>query len=83
MRTLITAALLTITGCLNASDSTVIGAAESAGLHDVKPTGLALMSCAKGDTFRSHFTAKTSDGKPVRGTVCCGWLKDCTVRFAP
>ncbi len=66
---------------MNVSDDTLKRVAESAGLHDVKATGLAPMSCSKHDTFRSHFTAKNASGKTVHGSVCCGWLKDCTVRF--
>jgi len=80
-RSILVLVIITISGCMNASDSTVIRAAESAGLHDVKPTGLAPMSCAEDDMFRSHFTATRADGRKVEGSVCCGVLKDCTVRF--
>lgn len=72
--------LALVLGC-NVSDDTVHRVAESAGLHDVRPTGVAPLSCAKGDTFRTHFEAKNSEGKKVKGTVCCGVFKDCTVRF--
>lgn len=74
-------AALLLASCMNVSDSTLIRAAEGAGLHDVKPTGLAPLSCAKGDMFRSHFKAKNVEGKPVEGAVCCGVFKSCTVRF--
>ena len=64
------------------SDATVTRVAEANGLHDVEPASWAPMSCGKGDTLRSHFTAKNAAGKDVRGTVCCGLLfKECTVRF--
>lgn len=58
------------------------------GYHDVELTGWAPMSCSDDDTFKSHFRARRTVTEPdgsrhervVEGTICCGWLKDCTVR---
>lgn len=82
MKHIVITAILTLSSCVcSVSTPTVIRVAEAAGLQDVKPDGIALMSCSKGDTFGSHFKAKNASGKPVKGTVCCGVFKDCTVRF--
>lgn len=68
-------------GC-TVSDETLKRVVESNGLHDVQRAGWAPLSCGRGDGLRSHFTAKTAQGKVVRGTVCCGRIfKDCTVRY--
>jgi len=29
----------------------------------------------------SEFSAETATGNPVKGVICCGWEKDCTLRF--
>ena len=54
---------------------------EAAGFTDVQAGGYDYFACGKGDTFSTHFSAKNAQGHTVEGTVCCGWLKSCTVRF--
>jgi len=63
-------------------DATAIRVAEANGLHDVKVGDYAMMSCGRGDDYRSHFTATNAEGRRVAGTICCGWMKDCTVRYS-
>jgi hypothetical protein len=33
------------------------------------------------DNFATGFTAKNPQGRQVFGTVCCGIMKACTIRF--
>ena len=47
----------------------------------VKFTGYDAFSCSQDDTFHTGFVAKNPKGDTVKGTVCCGVLKSCTVRF--
>lgn len=51
------------------------------GFTDVEPRGFAWFACSKGDAFASEFEATSPTGERVEGTVCCGVLKDCTVRW--
>lgn len=63
------------------SDGTVVRVAEASGLHDVEPGHWAPISCGKDDQLRTSFKAKNVAGKTVHGVVCCGYFKQCTVRF--
>ena len=54
---------------------------ESAGYSDIEMTGWSPLSCSDSDTFSTGFTAKNPKGDTVSGVVCCGWLKNCTIRF--
>lgn len=52
-------------------------------LDDITLQSLGLFQCSDSD-IRSQsiaFVATDRDGRRVRGAVCCGWFKDCTVRF--
>lgn len=71
-----------LAACGRVDNATAIAVAEANGLHDVKVGDYAMMDCGRGDEFRSHFTAKNAEGRPVQGTICCGWMKDCTVRYS-
>lgn len=51
------------------------------GYTNIKIGGFDFMSCSKDDTFSTHFTARNPGSHDVEGTVCCGLLKKCTVRF--
>jgi hypothetical protein len=54
----------------------------AAGFTDIKLTNEAhLFRCSKGDYTAVSFEATNAVGTRVSGTVCCGWLKSCTVRF--
>lgn len=54
---------------------------ESSGFTDIETGGFNLFACGKDDNFATDFTAKNANGQKVSGTVCCGILKGCTVRF--
>lgn len=54
---------------------------KQAGFHDIKTQGFDMWACGKGDNYATKFVAKNAEGQTARGTVCCGWLKNCTIRF--
>ena len=51
------------------------------GFRDIETTGYAFFGCGDNDAFKTGFRAKNVNGESVEGVVCCGWLKNCTVRF--
>ena len=51
------------------------------GFTDVQFTGYSFFACSKDDEYHTGFKAKNPSGKKISGTVCCGILKSCTVRF--
>lgn len=51
------------------------------GFTKIKTTGYALWGCSKEDEFNTGFRAVNPQGATVEGVVCCGWFKNCTVRF--
>lgn len=55
-------------------------ALESQGFTDIRFTGKKSFDC-ESELFRTGFNAKNTQGKEVSGTVCCGLLKSCTVRW--
>lgn len=54
---------------------------ERQGYTEIEMTGYAPLACGKGDVTSSGFRAKSPNGSNVKGTVCCGALKGCTIRF--
>ena len=56
-------------------------ALEASGFTDISFTGFSPFSCSDSDNFATGFRAKNGAGRIVEGTVCCGLLKSCTVRF--
>ena len=56
-------------------------ALENYGFTEIRFTGFDMWACGKGDDFATGFVATNPTGKRVTGTVCCGLLKSCTVRF--
>ena len=56
---------------------------EAQGFDDIHLEGAEVVfsRCSDSDSFSRGFRAKNSRGVEVRGVVCCGWLKACTVRF--
>jgi hypothetical protein len=80
MRSLLVLALaLTATACTDNEGAT--RALESMGMSDIQLTGYEWTTCSDSDTFHTGFRATNQAGKKVSGVVCCGWFKDCTVRF--
>jgi hypothetical protein len=54
---------------------------RKAGFTEVQTTGYSAFACSEDDNFSTGFRAKNPQGQVVEGTVCCGFLKSCTVRF--
>jgi hypothetical protein len=71
--------LLAILACTdeNATRETL----RKSGYTKIQTTGYSFFECGEGDTFHTGFTATNPAGERVSGTVCCGILKGCTVRF--
>jgi len=53
---------------------------KKSGFHDIQIGGYGWFACGE-DLFKTKFTATNVNGEKVEGTVCCGILKSCTVRF--
>ena len=73
------AAALLLCACTNETDS--MRTLRSSGFRDVRLTGWAPLTCSDKDTFSTGFEATNPAGERVSGVVCCGILKNCTVRF--
>ncbi len=54
---------------------------EESGYTDVQITGYAWTACSDHDDYKTGFRAKGPTGKQVAGAVCCGVMKNCTVRI--
>jgi hypothetical protein len=76
---LILAAGLLILACTD--DGRTRQTLESHGFRDIQITGFEPFDCGKHEDFATGFRAKNPHGIYVQGTVCCGWMKGCTVRF--
>ena len=72
------AAVLLATAC-TAPDATR-RTLEAEGYEDIKTLGYTPFQCGNDDKFSTGFEATNAKGDRVRGTVCCGFLKGCTVR---
>lgn len=73
-------ALCLLSGCVTGSDEASRTLVNS-GFTSIQPGGLDLFACSDDDKTGRKFTAKNPQGILVRGTVCCGVFKSCTVRF--
>lgn len=75
---LLTVACLSLSACTapDRSKTTL----EDAAYSDVRMGGYNFFECGRDDVYATSFTAKNALGKTVRGTVCCGWFKGCTIR---
>ena len=51
------------------------------GFTNIEITGWSPFSCGEDDSFSTGFKATNPVGLPVSGVVCCGLVKNCTVRF--
>mgnify|MGYP001567350067 FL=1 len=57
-------------------------ALRASGYRDVQlSTDYPWFACGKDDDYATAFTATNPVGERVTGVVCCGWLKNCTIRF--
>lgn len=75
----LTLILLALTACTNESSSE--HALRSAGFSEITFQGYDMFACSDSDTFATKFTAKNPSDVFVKGTVCCGWVKNCTIRY--
>lgn len=75
--------LLALTLCFGCtvSDSKAKEVLRSAGYTNIEIGEHAWFACSEGDEFASKFTATNANGQRVSGAVCCGILKNCTIRF--
>jgi hypothetical protein len=73
------AALVAMAGCTTEGPSRK--ALESAGFSKIELKGWSAFACSEDDTFRTKFEATNPAGARVAGVVCCGWWKNCTIRF--
>ena len=71
---------ISMQGC-NVSQSKAAEVLSNEGFTDVQVTGHAWFACSKGDSFSSNFTAVNPRGQTVEGSICCGVIKSCTVRW--
>jgi hypothetical protein len=72
--------LCLLSGCFTSKDDAAF-TLEQSGFTDIWIGGLAPFSCSDDDMTGRKFKAKNSNAKQISGTVCCGLLKGCTVRF--
>jgi len=87
MRNIALIMFMLIAGC-TVSQSTAEQVLGDEGYTDIELTGWVPFACGGDDDFVSGFRARRTvigpDGVPhtrfVEGVLCCGWLKDCTVR---
>ncbi len=54
---------------------------EAQGFKEIQLGGYSVFGCGKDDNFATEFTATNPAGMRVSGVVCCGLLKNCTLRF--
>jgi hypothetical protein len=52
-----------------------------AGFTDPVITGIGYFDCSRDDISMMRFEATNPQGIRVQGTVCCGLLKRCTIRY--
>lgn len=80
-----TLAIALLVSCTN--DEGARRALEAMDYRDIKLGGAALIGCGRDDHASNKFMAKTREGRPVAGVVCCGGIagdpfaKGCTVRI--
>lgn len=68
-----------LTGCSDRDHAQKVLEAE--GYTGIHLTGWEPFGCGEDDHFTDGFTANGPRGHYVEGVVCCGWLKNCTVRI--
>ena len=79
MRLLLAIACIALSACYDAGSAERILANE--GYTGVRTTGYAWFACDQHDTLATQFTATSAAGRRVTGAVCCGVIKNCTIRF--
>lgn len=77
---LVALALLLAQGC-STSTETATRVLTAAGYTNIRLTGYPWLACSDDDWLNYAFTATGPSGAPVEGAVCCGLVKNCTVRL--
>ena len=72
-------ACIFIFGCTNESGAK--NALDNEGYTQIQITGWSPFHCGDRDLTSTGFRAMNARGKPVSGVVCCGILKNCTIRW--
>lgn len=73
-------ALVLLAGCTD--ESSARDSLDAQGFTDIVITGWEPFSCGEDDDTSTGFTAINSNGEPVEGVVCCGFVfKGCTIRW--
>jgi hypothetical protein len=62
-------------------ESNTVRTLQNHGFSNIQTTGWTPFTCSEDDAFSTGFVAINATGQKVSGTVCCGLLKSCTVRF--
>lgn len=78
-KALITLAVLILIGCTD--ESRTIHTLQKQGFTEIQTTGYDMFACSDDDAYHTGFRAKNPQGQVVTGTVCCGVMKSCTVRW--
>lgn len=74
--------LMLLVGSLGCRDEDASNRAlKSMGFTDIQLGDYAWFQCDEHDDYRTSFTATNPQGQRVEGAVCCGIMKNCTVRF--
>lgn len=68
-------------GCV-ADESQVRNVLQDEGYSNIQLKGYKWFACSEDDWTHEEFSATNINGRLVRGTVCCGIFKDCTVRIS-
>ena len=79
MKTMMMIGLLLASGCT--APSATKDALKSQGFTEIETNGYAVFGCSDDDEFHTKFTATNPNGQRVTGVACCGWLKNCTLRW--
>ncbi len=78
---LVLALSVLLTGCYN-EDHAIQALEAQGGFSQIEVGGHAWFACSEDDFYATKFTAINSDGKPVSGAVCSGFVfKNATIRY--
>jgi hypothetical protein len=67
-------------GCAPSNEK-ALSVLTGAGYTEVKLGGFPFFSCSEDDDFNVSFVGVGPSGVKVTGAVCCGLLKNCTIRL--
>lgn len=79
LKTLLLCAVLVLSACTDEERAKRV--LEEAGYTQVVITGYDWAACSEDDTYSTGVIAVGPTGKSVTGTVCCGLMKNCTIRI--